>query len=135
MFHSPWIHTMLRCALTALLSLTLALPALAQTSRPFPATALRGTLVVTQPPEAVLNEQSARLSPGSRIRGPNNMVLMSGALVGQALLVHYTLDPTGLVHDVWILTPDEIAKKPWPSTAEQARAWVFSPMTQTWAKP
>ena len=123
-----------RCALMAVLGLSIAFGAAAQTSRPFPANALRGALVVMQAPEAQLNGLGARLSPGSRIRSADNMVQMSGSLVGQRLLVHYTLDPGGLVHDVWILTPDEARRQPWPSTADEARRWVFNPAAQTWAR-
>ena len=110
------------------------LPASAQLARPFPATALRGTLLITQPPEALLNGQPARLSPGSRIRGVNNMLQMSGALAGVTMLVHYTREPSGGVHDVWILTADEAARKPWPSTPEEAQRWAFDPAAQTWTK-
>ncbi len=129
---------MLRCVFTAglatALPLLLAAAAAAQTSRPFPASALRGALTVTQPPEVVLNGTPDRLSPGGRIRGANNMLQMSGALVGQKLLVHYTREPSGLVHDVWILTPDEAARKPWPTTPEEAQRWEFNPAAQTWTK-
>ena len=129
---------MLRCVLQACAGLALAaalLPAGAQALRPFPATALRGTLLITQPPEGLLNGQPARLSPGARIRGADNLLQMSGALVGQTLLVHYTLEPSGGVHDVWILTPEEAARKPWPTTAAEARQWRFSPAAQAWSKP
>jgi hypothetical protein len=125
---------MLRCALTAALGVSLALSSAAQTSRPFPPNALRGVLQVTQPPEALLNGQPVRLSPGSRIRGNNNMLQQSGALAGQLLLVHYTVDPTGLVHDVWILSADEAARKPWPTTTAEAQRWDFNPAAQTWTR-
>ena len=129
---------MLRCALKACLAvampLLLADGAAAQTSRPFPVTALRGTLQVLQPPDVLLNDQADRLSPGARIRGTNNMLQMSGALVGVKLLVHYTREPSGLVHDVWILTADEADRKPWPTTPEQALRWDFSPAAQTWTR-
>ena len=118
----------------AALSLALAGAVSAQTSRPFPATALRGALVVVQPPDVQLNGQAARLAPGSRIRGADNMVQMSGTLVGYQWLVHYTLDPTGLVQDVWILTPDEAARRPWPTTPAEAQAWLFNPAAQAWTK-
>ena len=102
---------------SALLALGLALaglaaPVLAQNQpRMFPAKALRGTLVVTQPPIVSMDGKATQLSPGARIRGTNNMLLMSGALVGQQLLVNYTLEPHGMVHDVWILTEAEAAEK------------------------
>ena len=126
---------MLRCALL-LAALTAAhLPAAAQAQRNFPATALRGELRVTQPPEAQLNNRPARLAPGSRIRGADNMLVMSGALIGSPLLVHYTLDTSGLLLDVWLLTPAEAARKPWPASAEQAQRWRFNADTQTWSRP
>ena len=124
----------LQACLAAALPWMLVSVAVAQTSRPFPATALRGALVVTQPPEVLINGAPDRLSPGSRIRGANNMLQMSAALVGQKLLVHYTREPSGLVHDVWILTPDEAARKPWPTTPEEAQRWEFNPAAQTWTR-
>ena len=45
------------------------------------------------------------VSPGSRIRGANNMLQMSGSLAGVTATVHYTLEPvSGMVLDVWLLT-------------------------------
>ena len=125
---------MFRCVLTATLSAAIVLPLAAQTARPFPANALRGALQVTQAPELQLNSQPARLSPGARIRGTDNMLQLSASLTGQSLLVHYTQDPSGLVHEVWILTPDEAARKPWPSTAAEAQRWEFNPAAQTWTR-
>ena len=126
---------MYRCALAALLTATLATPAAAQMQRNFPATALRGAIVVGEPPEIVLNGQAARLAPGARIRGQDNMVLMSATLSGAKLLVHYTVDTYGLVKDVWILRPEEAAVRPWPATPEQAQTWAFDPTAQTWSRP
>jgi len=131
---------MLRCA--ALACLTLAAPlffaagaAQAQSQRPFPANALRGELVVQQPPEVLLNGRAARLAPGSRIRGADNLLQMSGALAGRKLMVHFTVDDYGLLRDVWVLTPAELARKPWPSTPAEAAAWRFDAAGQTWHKP
>ena len=127
---------MLRCALLLAASLLAALStASAQEARPFPANALRGVLVVTDPPEVLMNGRTARLSPGSRIRGSDNMQVMSGALVGSKLLVHYTIDTSGLVHNVWILNAAEASRRPWPSTPEQAASWLFDPAAQTWTRP
>ena len=116
-------------------ALFVAVPAAAQTARNFPATALRGELVVTDPPNVLLNRQPARLAPGARIRGADNLLQMSGVVAGQPLLVHYTLDPLGLVLDVWVLTADELARKPWPTTPQQAATWAFNPDTQSWSRP
>ena len=124
---------MLRCVFALLLALATTLPAHAQ--RVFQASALRGELLVTQPPEALLNGKPVRLAPGLRIRNALNMIQLSGSLLGQKLMVHYTLDGSGEVHDVWILTEAELAKQPWPTTAEQAQRWNFDPTLQRWSKP
>ena len=127
-----------RCALlaaSALVAALIASPAGAQAPRNFPATALRGELVVTAPPEALLNRQPARLAPGSRLRDQHNRLLLSGAAIDQRLVVHYTLDLQGQLLDVWVLTPAEAARKPWPATPAEAAAWSFNADTQTWSKP
>jgi hypothetical protein len=126
---------MLRCAFVLAAAAVLAQSAAAQVARNFPPTALRGELVVGLPPEVSLNGQAARLAPGARIRGQDNMLQMSGALSGARLLVHYTVDPSGLLLDVWILTAAEAAKKPWPTTLKQRTTWVFDPLAQTWTEP
>ena len=82
-----------------------------------------------------VNGQAVRLAPGLRIRGQDNMLAMTGPLIGARLLVHYTTDVQGLVNNVWILTPGEAEKKPWPTTAQEARAWTFDPAAQAWSKP
>jgi hypothetical protein len=120
--------------LVALVLGTLAPAAGAQVQRFFPADALRGEIVISQPPVLTLNGKPAQLAPGSRIRNRNNMIEMSGALIGQKLPVHYTVDSYGLVNDVWILREDELARKPWPTTPEQAQRWEFDPAAQAWTK-
>ena len=125
---------MFRCVLTAALIAATPFVAQAQVQRNFPQNALRGEIVVTNPPEITLNGKASRLAPGSRIKGQNNLLVMSGAAVGQKLVVNYTLDQYGLMSDVWILRKDEIART-WPKTAEEAAKWSFDPVAQTWTKP
>jgi hypothetical protein len=60
-----------------------------------------------------------RLSPGSRIRATSNLLVMSASLVGQELTVNYVRDAAGLLHEVWILTPEEAAAKR-PTAADLA---------------
>ncbi|CAD5374162.1 conserved exported hypothetical protein [Rubrivivax sp. A210] len=125
-----------RCIPSALAALAVwAAPAAAQLSRNFPADALRGEIVVTAPPEILLNQQPARLAPGARIRGSDNLLLLSGALLGQRLLVNYSFDTLGLVREVWLLNADEAARTPWPVSVEQAQSWSFDPASQTWTRP
>lgn len=111
-----------------------ALPALAQVQRNFPADALRGVMVVEAAPWVTLNGQPARLAPGARIRGADNMLAMSGSITGLKLLVHYTFDMNGQLKDVWILTPEEAAKRPWPTTPQEAAKWTFNSGEQTWTR-
>ncbi len=126
---------MLRCALTAATLVVCVSAAVAQAPRNFPATALRGEIVITAPPELLLNKQPARLAPGARIRAMDNLLVMSGAAVNQRLVVNYTLDLQGQLLDVWILNPAELARKPWPTTPQEAATWRFNADMQTWSKP
>ncbi|MDH4053095.1 MAG: hypothetical protein OEU93_16105 [Rubrivivax sp.] len=124
-----------RCVLPALALAGAALCLPAQAQRNFPPQALRGQLVIEQPPNAQLNGERARLAPGVRIRGENNLLQMSGALAGKPLVVNFMRDDFGLITAVWILTAAERDREPWPRTAEQAALWHFDPLAQTWTKP
>jgi hypothetical protein len=77
--------------------------------RPFPSNTLRGILVVVAAPTITLDGKPDRLSPGARIRNAQNMLVMSNTLIGQTLVVNYTREAAGMVHEVWILTPAEAA--------------------------
>ena len=87
-------------------------PSAAQTTpRQFPPSAKRALLQVTQPPDILLNGVPERLSPGARIKGVTNMMVMSGALVGTPVVVNYQRDMQGLIHEVWILSDQEAQEK------------------------
>jgi len=126
---------MLRCVTLTALAAALALPAAAQNivQRKLAPNSLRGELVVTQAPAVRLNGQPALLAPGARIRGENNLIVLSASLTGQKLVVNYTRELHGELLDVWILNAAERAKL-WPTNAEQAAAWRFDPVSQTWTK-
>jgi hypothetical protein len=135
---------MLRCLSAALIACAAAFSVLhtpaaqaqIQFQRSFPQEALRGELTFGNiPPEAKLNDNLTRLAPGARIRGQNNMMVMSDGLRGQTLVVLYTRDLLGQPKDIWILRPEEISRTPWPSTAEEAKTWRFDATTQIWTKP
>ena len=119
----------------AVLTLFFCLPCFAQVQRNFPPNALRGELIVGDIPQISVNGVGGLLAPGARIRGQNNMLQMSGGLVGAKLLVHYTLDTAGQVRDVWILTAEEAAKRPWPRTLMEMEKWEFDFGAQTWSRP
>ena len=87
-------------------------PALAQGMlRQFPVAAKRAVLEVKAPPEVLLNGAADRLSPGARIHGLTNMLVMSAQVVGQRLVVNYVRNPQGQVHEVWILSEAEAQQK------------------------
>jgi len=129
-----------RCLLTvsATLALTASLlaplSALAQYARVLPPNTLRGEVQFGQAPEALLNGEAIRLAPGVRIRGANNMLMLSGAVTGQTYKVNYALETSGLLKEVWILTDAEVDKA-WPKSIQQAAAWTYDPISQSWTKP
>jgi len=126
---------MYRCFLTLITAAMFIAPASAQSMRKFPPTALRGAFEVVQAPDVALNGKPARLAAGARIFGQDNLVKLSASLTGQKLLVHYTVDPQGLLREVWVLTAEEAARKPWPVNPTEAQSWVFDPAAQVWTKP
>lgn len=92
----------------------------AQEIRNFPPAAMRGRLLVTAPPQVQLDGKADMLAPGARIRNTQNLMVTSGALVGQELRVNYTREAsTGMLQEVWILTEAEAAlrrpgsERPW----------------------
>ena len=126
---------MIRRLIVAICATALLAPVGAQVQRQFPPAALRGEMVFGQPPELVLNAETWRLAPGARIRGENNMIVLSGSLVGKRVMVHYTSEVPGQIKDVWILRPEELAVQPWPTTAKEASSWVFDVIAQKWSRP
>jgi len=127
-----------RFVLSSLAAATLlvALPAQSQTlMRRFPRTALRGEIAFGAPPEILLNGRAARMSPGARVHDLINAMPMPGALLGNKYIVNFTIDGMGMVQEVWILRPDEIAKQPWPRTPVEAQTWAFNDGEQMWMKP
>jgi hypothetical protein len=106
-----------RLALAAFISLgaiALAAPlaAGAQESmrREAPKDVVLGKMSVVTPPDITIDGKAERLSPGSRIRDLNNMLVLSGSLSGLTVPVVYRRDAAGLVHEVWILSADEYRK-------------------------
>jgi hypothetical protein len=95
--------------LFALLICALVLPvsAVAQV-RQIPDDAKRGSIVHIQDAVVEIDGQPMRLSAGAQTRGENNLIIMPVSLPPGAL-VKYTLDGTGQIHRVWVLTPEEAA--------------------------
>ncbi|MEY4429487.1 MAG: hypothetical protein RLZZ182_2176 [Pseudomonadota bacterium] len=131
-------HTLTGASLVAM-GLAAWAPALAQSSttllmpRELPKASLRGVLTVGNWPEATVGKVAVRMAPGARIKAADNTLVMPSLVAGTALKVNYSTDLYGLVHEVWILRADELAKL-WPETPEQASKWSFDPVTRTWTK-
>ena len=126
-----------RCALFTALILAVTAPAGAQElAREFPQTALRGVVSFNGPPAVELNGKPASLSPGARLHGTDNLLVLPTTLTGSRHTVHYTIEnTTGMINELWVLRESERNNKPWPKTVEERQAWNFNPLTQTWTKP
>ena len=87
----------------------LSLPAAAQESvqREAPKDVKLGKMTVVTPPVIQIDGKEERLSPGARIRDTRNFMVLSASLSGQTVPVVFRRDPVGLVHEVWLLSPDE----------------------------
>ena len=113
--HPPTAHAIIwRLGISTALITLCALASAQERVRNFPPTAVRATMQVTNPPDMLLDGQAARLAPGARIRGVNNMLLMSGVLAGQNVVVNYVRGSMGLIQDVWVLNATE-AQQPMPN--------------------
>jgi len=99
----------MRRKLFALLICALVVPASAMAqARQIPDTAKRGSMVHIQDTAVELDGKPMRLSPAAQIRGQNNLIIVPMSLPPGAL-VKYTLDNSGQLHRVWVLTAEEAA--------------------------
>ena len=96
----------------------LAAPAHAQL-RTIPADAKPATLRHVQDIIVELDGKLVRLTPGAQIRDSFNRLVLPTALASKTS-VKYATDASGMVHRVWILSPEEAARlpKPQPKKAE-----------------
>jgi hypothetical protein len=99
----------MRKMLLALLICAMALPAgvMAQARR-IPDDAKRGNIVHVQGAMVEINGTPMRLSPAAQIRSKDNLFIVPMNLP-PGTLVKYTLDASGQIHRVWVLTQDEAA--------------------------
>src|SRR4051812_34693425 len=102
-------HLAVRFALASAFCLFISapMPTQAQESirRETPKDVVLGQMTVVQPPVIAIDGKPDRLSPGSRIHDTRNMMVLSGSLAGKTVPVVYKREPTGQVHEVWLLTP------------------------------
>jgi hypothetical protein len=95
------------------LAAALLAPAAQAQLRTVPAEAKAGSLRHLQDMIVELDGKPARLSPGAQIRDTFNRLVLPASLVDKTT-VKYLKDPTGMVHRVWILSPEEVAQIPKP---------------------
>ena len=93
----------------ALIALVFAASAVAQL-RTIPADAKRARMNHVQERIVELNGKREMLAPGAQIRDSANRVIVPSALPANSL-VKYRRDPSGAVHEVWILTRQEAAQR------------------------
>ncbi len=99
----------MRTKLVAFLVCTLMLASAAVAQmRQIPDDAKRGNIVHIQGPIVEIDGQRMRLSPGARIRSQGNLFIVPMSLPPGAL-VKYTLDGSGQIRRIWVLTPEEAA--------------------------
>lgn len=78
--------------------------------RAIPADAKRAEMSHLSENFVELNGRRVQLSPGAQIRDPLNRIIMPATLP-PACVVKYQLDGAGLVHRVWILSPEEADRR------------------------
>ena len=98
--------------------------------RDFPKNALRGDMVVLAPPEISMDGKPDRLSPGARVRGSDNSLVLTGQVVNQKLTVNYLRDNLGGVQQVWVLNDAE-AKLKRPNSPPSFFNFVFGSRADT----
>jgi hypothetical protein len=99
----------MRRILLALLICALVMPAAAIAQvRQIPDSAMRGSIVHIQGTIVEVDGQQMRLSTAAQIRSRDNLIIVPMSLPRGAL-VKYTLDGSGQIHRVWVLTPEEAA--------------------------
>lgn len=90
----------------------LALGQLAQAQilqRPIPADARLATIQHVQDMVVSLNGTRILMAPGGFIRDSNNLIIVPSALPRDGALARFTLDASGQVFRVWLLTREEAA--------------------------
>ena len=99
---------MRRLLLGAIAAAAVATSASAQL-RSIPDDAKRGAMRHLQERAVEVDGKPQRLSPGAQIRDPDNRLVLP-ASVAPGTIVKYRVDDSGMIRQVWILSPREIAR-------------------------
>ena len=77
--------------------------------RTIPEDAERGEIRHVQGMTVTVDGAERQLSPGAQIRSEANLIMVPAAIPAGAV-ARYLVDPNGMIHRVWILTPEEAAR-------------------------
>ena len=102
-----FFYTMLKHSAAFVLFLTCAAGAFAQV-RNLPGDAERGEVRHVQGMTIAIDGSERQLAPGAQIRDASNLIIVPSAIPPGAL-AKYKVDASGMVRQVWILTPQEAA--------------------------
>lgn len=94
--------------------------------RVFPMDTKRGEITFAAPLQVQVNGKTEQIGPGTRIHdAQNNRLVFAATLQGQTFVVNYVRDGTGMIREIWILTPGEIREKLPPTQDElnRMRQW------------
>jgi len=94
----------------ALIAAALFAAAAAAQLRTIPGDAKRAKLSHVRERIVELDGKRERLAPGAQIRDAANRIIVPAALPANSV-VKYRRDPSGALHEVWVLTPDEAARR------------------------
>ena len=80
-------------------------------TRPIPDDARRATIRHVQGMTVSLDDRQKMLAPGAHIRDRSNLIITPASLPPDGALAEYTLDPSGQVFRVWLLTSEETSRE------------------------
>jgi hypothetical protein len=103
------MRKLLMCGVATLLAAA-ATVALAQ--RTFPQNAVRGELKAYEYPDMRIGSKDLRLTPGTRIYNEHNLIVMPASLASRKAPLMYTLDFSGNLGEIWLLSAEEARSIP-----------------------
>jgi hypothetical protein len=79
-------------------------------NRIFPKGIKVGILNGSQVPDIVIDDKARNITPSTRIYGQDNLLVKTGSLPAEKLIVAYRDNEYGDVDRIWILTAEEIVE-------------------------
>ncbi len=82
--------------------------------RSLPPDAERGVIRPLEGMVVSINGRPMQLAPGAVIRGPDNLIIVPSAMPAAGARAEYLIDANGQISKVWLVTPEEAARKRQP---------------------